>query len=86
MSANESQKRVKRGRPALTCEVVEIHVHLRLRRGEDDDLLDFFARAGHRHRVVFLKQALRTGNLNALTIPEANDEDELADALQQFMT
>lgn len=86
MSANESEKRVKRGRPTLTGEVVEIHVHLRLRRGEDDDLLEFFARAGPRHRVVYLKQALRTGNLNAPTIQDTSDEEELADALQQFMT
>ena len=45
-------------RPPLQCEVVELHVHLRLRRGEDDDLIRFFEQAGARQRSLALKIAL----------------------------
>ena len=50
-------------RPPLTCESVEVHVHLRLRRGEDDDLIAFFAQAAPRQRGTLLKSALRSGQM-----------------------
>lgn len=80
-----SAPHTRRGRPALVGEVVEVHIHLRLRRGDDDDLITFFERAGARRRVLSLKQALRTGNLNLHTLDNSNDEDELADALAGFV-
>jgi hypothetical protein len=82
---DSSQKQLRRGRPPLTAEVVEVHIHLRLRRGEDDDLLAFFAQVGKRQRALFLKQALRTGNWNIVIANEPADEDEFARAIEEFV-
>jgi len=82
---DSSQKQLRRGRPLLTAEVVEVHIHLRLRRGEDDDLLAFFAQVGKRQRALFLKQALRTGNWNVAVASEPADEDEFARAIEEFV-
>ena len=57
-----------------------MHIHLRLRRGEDDDLLAFFVQVGKRQRALLLKQALRTGNWNIVIANEPADEDEFARA------
>lgn len=75
----------KRGRPELECEVVEIHIHLRLRRGEDDDLIQFFEAAGERRRVLRLKQALRTGNLQIAMRENLMDDAALADSVDDFL-
>ena len=72
-------------RPALRCETVEVHVHLRLRRGEDDDLIAFFAQAAPRQRGTLLKSALRSGQMDGLTQTTEADEAELADAIADFV-
>ena len=72
-------------RPPLTCETVEVHVHLRLRRGEDDDLIAFFAQAAPRQRGTLLKSALRSGQMGGLMHASETDEAELADAIADFV-
>jgi hypothetical protein len=72
-------------RPPLTCESVEVHVHLRLRRGEDDDLIAFFAQAAPRQRGTLLKSALRSGQMGSLTNASETNEAELADAIADFV-
>jgi hypothetical protein len=80
-----SEKAKALGRPRLEMAVIEIHIHLSLRQGEDDDLIRFFQATGKRRRAVQLKQALRTGNLQA-GIAEALDEDgALADSVDEFL-
>ncbi len=54
-----------RGRPQLEGELVEVFVHLRLRAGEDDDLITFFARMPPGCRSDMLKAALRAGGMSA---------------------
>ena len=72
-------------RPFLTCETVEVHVHLRLRRGEDDDLIAFFAQAAPRQRGMLLKSALRSGQMGGLLQAAESDEAELTDAIADFV-
>lgn len=74
-----------RGRPALETEVIEVHVHLRLRRGEDDDLILFFQNAGERRRALQVKQALRTGNLQLGVAERQADDAALADSVDEFL-
>ena len=59
-------------------------MHLRLRRGEDDDLIPFFAQAGPRQRGA-LKIALRAGQMGGLMQASESDEAELADAVADFV-
>ncbi|MBI5564565.1 MAG: hypothetical protein HY870_06710 [Chloroflexi bacterium] len=72
-------------RPPLQCEVVELHVHLRLRRGEDDDLIRFFEQAGTRQRGLALKIALRAGGLSEQALDDGPTEAELTTALSGFV-
>lgn len=72
-------------RPRLTCETVEVHVHLRLRCGEDDDLIAFFAQAAPRQRGTRLKSALRSGQMAGLMQTSESDEAELAEAVADFV-
>jgi len=40
---------------------ISVHIHLRLRPGEDDDLINFFNRAGSMCKARAVKAALRMG-------------------------
>jgi hypothetical protein len=42
---------------------ISVHIHLRLRPGEDDDLINFFNRAGYMCKARAVKAALRMGGL-----------------------
>ncbi len=72
-------------RPRLTCEVVELHLHLRLRHGEDDDLIQFFEQVAPRQRSTALKIALRAGGLSEQSQRDGSPEAELAAALSDFL-
>ena len=74
-------------RPSLMCESVEVHVHLRLRCGEDDDLIAFFAQAAPRQRGTRLKSALRSGQMemDGLLHTLEADDSELTDAIADFV-
>lgn len=74
----------RRGRPRLADRPVSIRIHLRLRPGEDDDLLAFFTRYAPRQRAIALKSALRAGRLSAVTAP-AVAEDILAEAVGDLL-
>lgn len=71
---------MSRGRPRLTERPISVRIHLRLRPGEDDDLLAFFARYASRQRAVAVKGALRAGSLNSGATPTVAD-DALAEAV-----
>lgn len=68
----------RRGRPPLPEPVIEIYIHLRLRPGEDDDLLAFFERYPARRRATALKTALRAGGLQTAGSQDAVDDDDLS--------
>jgi hypothetical protein len=73
-------------RPSLNPDEqpVIVMVKLRLYRGQDDDLLDFFQRLPDRLRAASVKQALRSGGLPVAAEAEA-DEDDIADALAALL-
>jgi hypothetical protein len=73
------------GRPRLETEVIHIHIHLRLRKGEDDDVIQFFQRAGERRKAMRLKQALRTGNMQLGIAEAVTDDAALADSVDDFL-
>lgn len=53
-----------RGRPWRPGTVVDVQVHLRLRVGEDDDLIAVFQQLPARQRATTLKRWLRSGSLD----------------------
>ncbi len=75
----------RRGRPVLPGRLVEIHIHLRLRAGEDDDLLAFFERLPAGRRTVALKTALRAGGMQPVENETGSPDDTLADALEGLL-
>ena len=72
-------------RPRLTCDVIDLYLHLRLRRGEDDDLIRFFEQAAPRQRSTALKLALRAGGLSDQLSDDGPSEAELTDAMDGFV-
>ncbi len=74
-----------RGRPVSTGKAWEFHVHLRLRVGEDDDLIEFLGGLPPRKRAVALKTALRTGAMNISHADELVSDDELFFAADDFL-
>ena len=73
-----------RGRPVSAVPTWECHVHLRLRVGEDDDLIAFLRNLPPRRRTTALKAALRAGRLPA-TKDESFLDDDMASALDDFL-
>ncbi len=64
---------------------ISVHIHLRLRPGEDDDLINFFNRAGSMCKARAVKVALRMGGLptdESFFVPE---EDGAEDALNDLV-
>jgi len=73
-----------RGRPPLKQSSVEVHVHLRLQIGEDDDLIRYFYELPNRRRAAALKMALRAGGMqNKESTSEV--DDNLADDLSNLL-
>ena len=64
---------------------ISVHIHLRLRPGEDDDLIKFFNRAGYMCKARAVKAALRMGGLPSddsfFITEESGAEDALNDLL-----
>ncbi len=74
-----------RGRPKATTETWDCHIHLRLRVGEDDDLIQFLTAIPNGRRVLAFKAALRAGGLRTATFADENLDDELAAAADEFL-
>ena len=60
-------------------------LHLRLRYGEDDDLIQFFQRIPKRKRIAALKAALRAGGMQTVNLEGLPTDDELADSVEEFL-
>ncbi len=72
-------------RPRFDGVIHTVRLSLRLREGEDDDLIGFFEQLGDRGRARAVVQALRQGGL-VFTGDEEVDEDEANfDALAGMM-
>jgi hypothetical protein len=75
-----------RGRPRSEANLVNVLVHLRLREGQDDDLIRFFQQCPPKKRALFLKIALRARSIALTSIPEElYDRDELGDSLNNLI-
>lgn len=74
-----------RGRPTSTAPTWECHLHLRLRVGEDDDLIAFLSHIPVRRRASAIKSALRTGSLGLGQAETEPAEDELLSSLDNFL-
>jgi hypothetical protein len=64
---------------------ISMHIHLRLRPGEDDDLILFFNRAGTNCKARAVKAALRMGGLPNTESFFAPEEDGAEDALSDLV-
>ena len=62
---------MKHGRPVSPLLAVECHIHLRLRVGEDDDLIAFLNTLPARRRASTIKSAFIT-TLNAANLSTIN--------------
>jgi hypothetical protein len=74
-----------RGRPASTTPAWECHIHLRLRVGEDDDLIAFLSNLPSGRRALALKVALRSGGMQTGQIAGGGIDDDLAAAVDDFL-
>jgi len=63
----------------------ETHIHLRLRVGEDDDIIAFFNDLPNRKRASALKAALRAGGMQAPHETNSDLENELISAANDFL-
>ena len=75
----------QRGRPAPPEPEVRVVVHLRLREGQDNDLIAFFASLPPRQRALRLKLALRSGGMQSTSAVAEIPDDELNEALDGFL-
>jgi hypothetical protein len=76
---------MNRGRPALDGQTWECHIHLRLRAGDDDDLIAFLSNIPTRKRAAVLKSALRNGGVSLSQAEAGIPEDEFLETLDDFL-
>ncbi len=74
-----------RGRPVSTSPAWECHIHLRLRVGEDDDMIAYLSNLPPRRRASALKTALRTGGMRPGLAEANSSDDELLAAIDDFL-
>lgn len=75
----------KRGRPPGEEEVIELHIHLRLKINSDADIIKFFTMIPSGLRVTRLKNALRAGGIEKITGKSVEVEDDsFAEDLQSL--
>jgi len=75
---------VTHGRPVKPLPAWDCQIHLRLRVGEDDDLITFLSRMPPRRRASALKAALRAGGMPAAADESFLDE-ELDSVIDDFL-
>jgi hypothetical protein len=74
-----------RGRPVSNAQLWEFQVHLRLRAGEDDDLIDFLRQIPARRRASAIKIALRSGGMGSTPLSDSVSDDELFSSFDDFL-
>ena len=75
----------KRGRPVCSEPEVRVAIHLRLREGQDNDLIAFFASLPPRQRALRLKLALRSGGMQSISNANNMQDEDLNNALESFL-
>jgi hypothetical protein len=76
---------MSRGRPGSTAQIVECHIHLRLRVGEDDDMIAFLVNLPSRKRASAVKAVLRNGGMGPGMLDDDSSDDELLAAIDDFL-
>jgi hypothetical protein len=75
-----------RGRPNKSDDLELIVLgNLRLHKGDDDDLIQFFRSIPSRKRHAALKAALRAGGMKTIRIEDLSDDEELEEAAEEFL-
>lgn len=74
-----------RGRPSFEGQTWDCQAHLRLRVGEDDDLIAFLRQIPPRRRASAIKAALRSGGMSLSQADVDYPDDELLSALDDFL-
>jgi hypothetical protein len=76
----------QRGRPRSEAKQVNLMIHLRLREGQDDDLIQFFQNCPPKKRALLLKIALRAGGMSKNHYDEDLDKQNgLNDSLNNLI-
>ncbi|HPH97371.1 MAG TPA: hypothetical protein PKW33_14830 [Anaerolineaceae bacterium] len=75
----------KRGRSIKASPSIEVHIHLRLRVGEDDDLISFFSEQRERNKAQAIRCALRQGGVKALSTLDTAEDIIFSDALEGLL-
>jgi len=73
------------GRPRLDHPVIQVHVHLRLHEGQDDDLISLFRNVPEGNFSTFLKSALRNGAGHLTNTAGLPDDSSLTEHLDDFL-
>lgn len=66
---------VSRGRPKMSIVFSDIRITLRLHKGEDDDLMEFFEGIPKRRRAIAIKTALRSEGMGFRKIDNFSEDD-----------
>lgn len=73
------------GRKPLSEPALVVRAVITLRPGEDDDLIRAFQGIPARKRAAFIKAAMRSGNLQAISSDDLPSDDELAESIADFL-
>jgi len=76
---------MSRGRRKLEHPSIPFLIHLRLREGEDEDLIQFFQSIPKRRRAAAIKSALRAGGMQSAGMEDAEDDEALAASVDDFL-
>ncbi len=74
-----------RGRPAATGKTWDCQVHLRLRVGEDDDLIAFLGSLPPRRRATAIKSVLRSGGMTIQSLDNGISDAEMFESIDDFL-
>lgn len=72
-------------RPRVDGEVVDYQIRIRCRRGQDDDLIEFFEGVPAKKRALAVKIRIRTGAPLTKTNGSSSIDDELTAAAAEFI-
>ncbi len=74
-----------RGRRKAENPSIPFLIHLRLREGEDDDLINFLYSIPKRRRAAAIKSALRAGGMQSTGAEDMEDDEALAASVDDFL-
>jgi hypothetical protein len=76
---------MKRGRRKAEHPSLQFLIHLRLREGDDEDLIAFLKSIPKRRRAAAIKSALRAGGMQSAGVEAEEDDEALAASVDDFL-